>query len=126
MRYVLDTHALLWRLIQPSKLSPKMRTVFSDSQAEFVVPTMAMLEIQYLVEINRVRVDIDATLDALKDTPQFQISGFDEIALIHAMRLTTTRDPFDRIILAQALSTSTPILTKDLWMRRTAPHLVVY
>jgi PIN domain nuclease of toxin-antitoxin system len=126
MRYVLDTHSLIWRLIQPSKLSPRMRSVFSDTEADFIVPTMAVLEIQYLVEIKRVKVDIDAILESLRETPRFQTASFDEMAMIHAIRLTTTRDPFDRIILAQALSLSTPILTKDLWMRRTAPHLVIF
>lgn len=126
MKYVLDTHTLIWRLIQPSKLSPKAKSVFSDARAHFIVPTMALLEVQYLVEINRVKLDLSATLDALRSTPQFEIAGFDEMSLIHAMSLTTTRDPFDRIILAQALSTSTFILTKDSWMKRTAPHLVVF
>lgn len=103
-----------------------MKSIFSDDKADFIIPTMVILEIQYLVEVNRVKVDIDSTLETLRETPQFQFAGFDEMSLIHALRLTTTRDPFDRIILAQALSTSTPILTKDLWMRRTAPHLVVF
>ena len=84
-----------------------------------------MLEIQYLVEIKRVELDIDETLKTIQLERNFELVSFDEEAMLHSLKLMTTRDPFDRIILSHALARSTKILTKDFWMKKTAPHLVV-
>lgn len=125
MPYVLDTHILLWRLLEPRRLPKKCQALFRADTHEFLVPTMAFLEIQYLIEVGRVAVEVDHVLAAIADEPAFQLVPYDDIVMRHSLRLTTTRDPFDRVILAHALATSTPILTKDRWMRRMAPHLVV-
>jgi len=125
MKYFVDTHLLVWRLIEPRRLSKMEKGLFSDSHAEFLIPTVVLLEIQYLTEIKRIEIDMDEALAAIQEDPSFQLAPFDETAMLHAFRLTTTRDPFDRMILAQALASSTKILTRDRWMKETAPHLVV-
>ena len=126
MKYIVDTHLLVWRLIEPRKLSKNERSLFSNSQTEFLIPTVALLEMQYLAEIKRIEIDMDEALTTLQEEPAFQLVPFDETAMLHAFRLTSTRDPFDRMILAQALANSTKILTRDRWMKETAPHLVVF
>lgn len=125
MPYFLDTHILLWRLLEPRRLPKKHQSLFRARTHEFLIPTMALLEIQYLIEIGRVEAEVDHVLAAIADESAFQMVPYDDIVMRHSLRLTTTRDPFDRVILAHALATSTPILTKDRWMRRMAPHLVV-
>ena len=125
MQYLVDTHILVGRLLKPSRLPKRIRQIFSDKNQEFLIPTMVLLEMQYLNEIGRVEVAMDDVLKAVQEESQFQIVSFDETALLHAVRLIGTRDPFDRVILSHALSTSTKILTKDHWMKQTAPHLVI-
>ncbi len=126
MRFILDTHVLIERLLKPSRLSSKVRSIFLDEENDFLIPTVAFLEIQYLTEIGRIEMDIDQTLSTIQETERFQLIPYDEAAMFQSLHLNTTRDPFDRIILAQALARSHKILTKDRWMKRTAPHLVVY
>lgn len=125
MKYFVDTHLLVWRLIDPRQLSKKERAIFSGAQAEFLIPTVVLLEMQYLSEIKRIEIDLDEALMTIQEDSSFQLVPFDEAAMLHAFRLTTTRDPFDRIILSQALASGTKILTRDRWMKETAPHLVV-
>lgn len=125
MRYLVDTHIVVWRLMEPRRLPKASRALFLNERHEFLVPTIALLEIQYLIEVGRIQSDIDHILAALHEEPSFQLIPYDDVVMLHSLRLTTTRDPFDRIILAHALATSTPILTKDRWMRRMAPHLVI-
>ena len=126
MQYIVDTHVLLWRLLAPTKLSKKARATFLKAENEFLIPTMALLEIQYLKEIGRIDIDVAATIKTLQEDGQYEILSFDAGALLHVLNLTTTRDPFDRVILGQALAGSHKILTKDRWMKRMAPHLVIY
>ncbi len=126
MNFIIDTHVLIERLLKPSRLSTKVRSIFLNEENDFLIPTVVLLEIQYLTEIGRIEIDIDQTLTTLQETFRFQLVPYDEAAMLHSIRLTTTRDPFDRIILAQALARSTKIITRDRWMKRTAPHLVVF
>ena len=104
---------------------PKAAKSLFLKETDFLIPTIALLEIQYLIEIGRIEVEIDQVLGAIHEEPSFQLVPYDEAVMLHSLRLTTTRDPFDRMILAHALATSTHIITKDRWMRRIAPHLVI-
>lgn len=126
MKFVLDTHTLLWRLLDPKRLSKMARSIFMDGECEFFVPTISLLEIQYLNEVGRIEAPIGEIREALSEAGNFTLLPFDEDALFHALNLSTTRDPFDRVILSQALALSMKILTKDRWMKQTAPHLVVW
>lgn len=125
MRYLLDTHVLVWRFVESHHMSKTLRPLFLKEENEFLIPTVSLLEMQYLIEVGRIEVDMDQVLAALQEEPAFQLVPYDEGVLLHSLRLTTTRDPFDRIILAHALATSTKIITQDHWMKQTAPHLVV-
>lgn len=126
MKFVVDTHVLVWRLLQPSRLPKKVRHLFSEPDNEFLIPTVCLLEIQYLSEIGRIELDVEEALVAIREETNFQLIPYDEEAMLHSLKLTTTRDPFDRMILAHALSQSTKILTKDHWMKQTAPHLAIF
>lgn len=125
MSYLVDTHILLWRLLEPRRLPKACRRAFANDAHEFLIPTIVLLEMQYLTEIGRVEINVDYVLQTIHDESAFQLVPYDEIVMAHSLRLTSTRDPFDRIILAHALATSTRLLTKDRWMRKMAPHLVV-
>lgn len=126
MNYLVDTHVLLWRLLEPKRLSKRVRALFVRREHIFLIPMICLLEAQYLSEIGRIEIDLDQMLEILHEEPLFQLVPYDEAVMLHSLRLTTTRDPFDRIILAHALATSTKILTKDTWMKKTAPHLAVF
>ncbi|HBF13896.1 MAG TPA: hypothetical protein DDW49_11020 [Deltaproteobacteria bacterium] len=125
MNYIIDTHVLIWRFVEPSRLSQKQKIIFKKETNQFLVPSMSLLEVQYLTEIGRVKLEMGDFLIALKNQDNFSIASFDEGILLHSLKLTSNRDPFDRVILAHALATSTKILTRDRWMKETAAHLVI-
>jgi PIN domain nuclease of toxin-antitoxin system len=125
LNYFLDTNALIWRFLDPRKLSAKMKNVFAGEDNLYLVPTVSLLELQYLKEIGRIEVDIDQFLQTLRQQEDFRLVPFDETVLLASLRLTSNRDPFDRIILAHAIAASIKILSRDRWMQQTAPELVV-
>ena len=109
----LDTHVVVWLYIgETEQLSTA--AVAAIEQHQLVVSPMVQLELNYLHEIDRLMIggaDIiadlerrvglrrsDAALEALVDT---------------AASLTWTPDPFDRLIVSDALVAGTALLTKD-------------
>lgn len=124
MNIILDTHVLVWRYLSPKKLSLKERNLFLHGKNRFLIPTVVLLELKYLIEIGRLDLDMDEFLTRFRNREDFDIISFDEAALLQSLKLSTTRDPFDRMILAQAKALDTPLLTRDKWMKRTAPQLM--
>lgn len=125
MNYILDTHYLVWRLLEPEKIPKKSQSILQSDANHFLIPTISLLEMQYLQEIGRIKADMDQVLSIIQEQRNFKLISFDEVTLIHSLRLSGTRDPFDRIILSHALALSCKILTQDGWMKKTAPSLVI-
>ncbi len=126
MQYIIDTHTLIWRLLESKRLSPKIKNIFLNKENKFLIPTICLLESQYLKEIGRIDLDMDKALSTIQEEDSFELVAYDDRVMLQSLGLTSTRDPFDRIILAHALSSSNKIITKDKWMKKTAPHLVVW
>jgi len=64
---------------------------------------MVLLELEYLHEIGRVKDSGQIVVSSLKETLDLSICDLDYLKVINvALELTWTRDPFDRIIVAQS------------------------
>jgi len=84
-----------------------------ESEESFVSPIVA-LELTYLFEVGRVTEPAAAPLDALRRTIGLQVADVSANALVKAATgLTWTRDPFDRLIAAQAIVANAPLVTAD-------------
>ena len=57
MIYVLDTHPIVWFVEKSQRLAPAAKAVMEDANAELVIPTMALVEIQYLYGKGRVTAE---------------------------------------------------------------------
>jgi PIN domain nuclease of toxin-antitoxin system len=79
----------------------------------FVSPIVE-LELTYLYEVGKVTEPAAAPLTALRKTIGLQIADVSAAALVQAAaKLHWTRDPFDRMIAAQAIVADAPLLTAD-------------
>lgn len=75
---------------------------------------MSRLEVQYLHEIGRLRDPAGAVFDELGAALGLRVCDAPFFAVVReAERQTWTRDPFDRVIVAQALLNGAPLVTKD-------------
>lgn len=109
----LDTHALVWLyagLVE--KFSEPARGLINDQ--DIYISPIVRLELQYLYEIQRIAVDADAMVADMINRIGLQVCDkpFDLIvsrALIYAW----TRDPFDRLIVANAALNDNILLSKD-------------
>lgn len=80
---------------------------------------MVMIELQYLFEIGRLTVPSGTIISTIQRAARLGICDlpFEDVARA-AMRETWTRDPFDRIIVAQARLREITLITKDRRIRK--------
>lgn len=110
----LDTHVVVWLYADGAAgLSERAAAELSDAD-EVQCSPMARLELQYLREIGRLRDSAVEIFDALMASIGLRLSDAPFFAVTReAERQTWTRDPFDRIIVAQAVLDGATLLTKD-------------
>lgn len=83
---------------------------------------MSLLEIQYLAEIGRIKIQNPEFTNSLVKDPRFVIDEIPLVPLIRrAMELTWTRDPFDRLIAAHSSVRRLPLCTTDRNLRLHHP-----
>lgn len=120
----LDTHVLVWLSGQQHERipAPARRRLEHD---DIAVSPMAQLELAYLFETGRITRPADDVLAALAPALQLSISSAPFAAVVsRALDLTWTRDPFDRLITAQALADGAALLTADATIRAHSPAAV--
>jgi PIN domain nuclease of toxin-antitoxin system len=94
------------------RIPTAVRNLIESSQP-FVSPVVE-LELAYLYEVGRVTEPAAAPLTALRKTIGLQVSDVSAAKLVQtATGLSWTRDPFDRMIAAQAIVADAPLLTAD-------------
>jgi PIN domain nuclease of toxin-antitoxin system len=117
VRLLLDTHAFLWWVAASGELSRKARSAVGSARNECYVSVASAWEIAIKVSLGKLR--IDGALDRFLPE-QLAANGFRALAidLKHAARVATLpfhhRDPFDRLLIAQALEEHLAMVTADL------------
>jgi PIN domain nuclease of toxin-antitoxin system len=109
----LDTHVLAWLYAgQTERIPAPARKAINES--EVLVSPMALLELQYLLEIGRFTDPVEQVLDGLGRDLGLKVCDlpFPEVAR-RALAQGWTRDPFDRLIVSQASIQKAPLVTKD-------------
>jgi PIN domain nuclease of toxin-antitoxin system len=109
----LDTHVVVWLYSGlTDKLTDIAKTLINDN--EVYISAIVRLELQYLYEIKRIIDEPDVIISHLSEQIDLKIcnKNFNDIISI-ALTITWTRDPFDRIITANALLNNNTLLSKD-------------
>jgi PIN domain nuclease of toxin-antitoxin system len=114
----LDTHVVAWLYAGESRLLSHHARSLIEQNALRVSP-MVVLELELLKEIGRLEVGGNAIFEHLHTRIGIEICdlSFPRIATA-ALKLTWTRDPFDRVIVGHAVAAGRPLLTKDRSIRR--------
>ncbi len=112
MRVLLDTHILLWVLTDDPKLSNKAKKLI-ESAAEIYISAATFWEMAIKVGLGKLTVDLEEIREYCLD------SGFVELPITseHAIAVKDLehhhKDPFDRLIVATAMSEPMKLLTAD-------------
>jgi len=113
--YLLDTHAFLWCSENDEKLSPKAAKIIANPENDIFVSIASFWEICIKISIDKLQtkiaveqlekylIDNNITLLPIKLKHTFLLKN---LPLIH-------RDPFDRLLIAQAITENLIILSRD-------------
>lgn len=117
MRLLLDTHVFVWFLADSSKLSKKARREI-DAAEEVAVSAASLWEIAIKASLGKIDIDVERAHEGIS------ASGFVELPVraAHAAAVCELpahhRDPFDRMLVAQAVSEPLALLTADRRLSR--------
>jgi PIN domain nuclease of toxin-antitoxin system len=121
MRILLDTQCWLWMAAAPERLSRKGRRMLEDTDNELLLSAASAWEIAIKHALGKLHLPappehyVPSRTIALGTTPL-------AIEHAHALRVATLpahhRDPFDRLLVAQALVDRLPVMTADAVFRR--------
>lgn len=116
----LDTHVALWIAAGDRRARPATKAL-RGSAAE--ISPMVVVEMKALREIGRLKHPIDDILALLREDHAITEAKGDFGAIAARARLLGwTRDPFDRLIAAHALSSQATLLTADETIRANCPQ----
>ncbi len=116
MKYLLDTHTLLWFLTNDKKLSDRARQLIENSNNESFLSIVSLWEIAIKTALGK--LDLAEPFEQMFPK-QLQLNRIEvlDITVDSLIKLTTLpfhhRDPFDRLIIAQGLVEEVPIISVD-------------
>jgi PIN domain nuclease of toxin-antitoxin system len=113
----LDTHVVAFLYEDAgTSLPPLSRSLIAKN--DLLLSPVVMLELQYLFEIRRLTVPAATIISTIQRAARLRICDLPfEDVMREALRETWTRDPFDRIIVAQARLRESTLITKDRMIR---------
>lgn len=117
MHLLLDTHVFIWWLADDENLSKKARTFIVDAE-EVYISSASIWEAAIKAQLGKLEVNIDFLVESIES------EGFIElpISIKHTAQISKLpnhhRDPFDRILVAQAMSEPLRLLTVDKTLKK--------
>ena len=120
MKYLIDTHLLLWAAHEPEKLSSKAVALMANPEHELLFSAASIWEIAIKNGLGRDDFKVDARLlrRGLLDNDYTELP----ITSAHAVFVESLplihKDPFDRILVAQATAEGITLLTADSTVAR--------
>ena len=116
MKIIADTHAFLWFITDSEQLSPKAKALLEASESNRVLSVASIWETAIKTSLGKLsfKKPLEELLPEQISLNYFQVL---DISMEHALRVASLRmwhrDPFDRMIVAQALTESLPVLSND-------------
>lgn len=120
MKCIIDTHVLLWALSDPERLSSSSRALIVDPTNSILVSAMSLAEIAIKASTGKLVIDESFEANHYEGMLKYiDASGFEllpyqaaDAVLLRELEFHH-RDPFDRMIITQALRLKCPVMTVD-------------
>jgi PIN domain nuclease of toxin-antitoxin system len=116
MNLLLDTHTFLWFIADSDRLSQKARALIEDESNRVYLSAASLWEIAIKVSLGKLNLSepFETFIPEQLDVNSVELLG---ISVSHASRVASLpfhhRDPFDRLLAAQALTEDIPIISGD-------------
>lgn len=120
MKFLLDTHILLWAANEPDRLSTKALALLNDPDHELLFSAASIWEIAIKNGLGRddFKVDVRLLRRGLLDSNYRELPITSEHAVFIESLAPIHKDPFDRILIAQATVEGITLITSDQLVAR--------
>jgi PIN domain nuclease of toxin-antitoxin system len=116
LRVLLDTHIFLWALFEPSKLSVTLTEIYQNSENKLFLSLVSVWEIQIKQQLGKLEFQIDLQQVIAEQLQAGHIELL-PISLEHIIALQSLpfhhNDPFDRLLIAQAIKENLSLASSD-------------
>ena len=117
MNYLLDTHTFLWSAFSPSKLSTKARNEIRSAENQVCVSIISFWEISLKYTLGKIELTDCTPSDMPEVATKMGIEiiqlGAQETASFYQFPKVSHKDPFDRMIIWQAIQQQRTLISKD-------------
>ena len=115
MKLLLDTHLLLWAAAEPDRLPEAARRLIEDLENELHFSVASVWEVAIKTGLGRADFNVDPAVlrRGLRDNGYIELTIASEHAVATATLPPLHRDPFDRMLVAQAQVEGITLLTSD-------------
>ena len=104
MKYVVDTHVLVWFLEGNSRLGVNAKTVLADSESLLILPAIALAEAIWIVERGRTSIpSVTDLLNAINADRRITIYPLDRNITEQSINFPAIMEMHDRLIVATAI-----------------------
>lgn len=117
MTYLLDTHYMLWAIADPKKLSKKVKDILTNPANRIVISTISFWEVSLKCSVGKLKITGFRPNDLPGACQQvgFEIEclSAEDCSSYHKLRATHHKDPFDRMLIWQAIRNDYVLISSD-------------
>ena len=127
MNYLADTHILIWYIEGNKKLSKKIISILENSQNKIFISNAALWEIAIKASIGKLSLSISLTkFESFLSENNFELLEYDYADMEKLILLPLHHsDPFDRMMIAQAIVKNLSVISDDEKFRQYPIKLVL-
>ncbi|HEU5457211.1 MAG TPA: type II toxin-antitoxin system VapC family toxin [Terracidiphilus sp.] len=125
MRLLLDTHIFLWMVNGNLRVGTRERELIANAK-EVYVSSATLWEIAIKFSVGKLRVDMNALLEEIATGGFRQLPVMNRHAMAVAQLPLHHRDPFDRMLVAQAMTEPMRLLTSDAQLKAYSELVIAF
>jgi PIN domain nuclease of toxin-antitoxin system len=104
MKYVIDTHALIWFLEGNQRLGTQAQAILSNLDSQLILPAIALAEAAWIVERGKTSIpSVNALFNAINSDSRIAVYPLDRTIIDRTLSLLTIQEMHDRQIVATAV-----------------------
>ncbi len=118
MKYLLDTHVFIWFMMKPEKISDRVLNILKDEDADISISTISFWEIAIKYQCKKIRLGKINPLHLPHIAEQYNFNllnpePYDYVSISQIPIKENHHDPFDRMLIQQAIRNNLVLLSKD-------------